>query len=117
MTDSPVMGPVSSGPVPSGQTQAQPIRTKSIPTGQTATQPRPFVKQTRRSSSSTQVVSEKSHPRRSSSDISKRGSVSGSSVTTATKVPIAFGPPSHTRQIGRAVQQECRDRSRMPSSA
>eukprot|EP00456_Euglypha_rotunda_P000363 TRINITY_DN10062_c0_g1_i6.p1 TRINITY_DN10062_c0_g1~~TRINITY_DN10062_c0_g1_i6.p1 ORF type:complete len:264 (+),score=57.12 TRINITY_DN10062_c0_g1_i6:112-792(+) len=32
--------------------------------------------------------------------------------------PLFFpAPPSHLEEIGRAVQQECRDRSRMPSSA
>src|SRR5204862_1661084 len=32
-------------------------------------------------------------------------------------IRVSLGTVRHPRQIGRAVQQECRDRSRMPSSA
>eukprot|EP00456_Euglypha_rotunda_P044705 TRINITY_DN35296_c0_g1_i1.p1 TRINITY_DN35296_c0_g1~~TRINITY_DN35296_c0_g1_i1.p1 ORF type:complete len:116 (-),score=8.94 TRINITY_DN35296_c0_g1_i1:10-357(-) len=36
---------------------------------------------------------------------------------TPTFTKISLPPPSRSLKIGRAVQQECRDRSRMPSSA
>eukprot|EP00456_Euglypha_rotunda_P073158 TRINITY_DN6651_c0_g1_i2.p1 TRINITY_DN6651_c0_g1~~TRINITY_DN6651_c0_g1_i2.p1 ORF type:complete len:120 (+),score=30.39 TRINITY_DN6651_c0_g1_i2:512-871(+) len=38
-------------------------------------------------------------------------------VPALTVAAAADGTPVYTLQIGRAVQQECRDRSRMPSSA
>eukprot|EP00456_Euglypha_rotunda_P019803 TRINITY_DN17477_c0_g1_i7.p1 TRINITY_DN17477_c0_g1~~TRINITY_DN17477_c0_g1_i7.p1 ORF type:complete len:116 (-),score=10.27 TRINITY_DN17477_c0_g1_i7:10-357(-) len=42
----------------------------------------------------------------------------GLKVSKTSNVKIVAGSIAHTsREIGRAVQQECRDRSRMPSSA
>eukprot|EP00456_Euglypha_rotunda_P054585 TRINITY_DN44131_c0_g1_i1.p2 TRINITY_DN44131_c0_g1~~TRINITY_DN44131_c0_g1_i1.p2 ORF type:complete len:109 (+),score=24.47 TRINITY_DN44131_c0_g1_i1:143-469(+) len=51
----------------------------------------------------------------------RNGGVHPAMVHLSSTVPLAYGRKEAwgnlVRQIGRAVQQECRDRSRMPSSA